>query len=85
VVFVAQASNDSNNAAQSIETLRAVIEARDAENKLLKLMIAKLQMQLANLTVSQAKPCVCAQAARTSGQRLEQGSGDKQPQSRDGR
>lgn len=46
-MFVAHASDDSNNAAQSIEALRAVIEARDAENKLLKLMIAKLQMQLA--------------------------------------
>lgn len=47
VVFVAHTSDDSNNAAHSIEALRAVIEARDAENKLLKLMIAKLQMQLA--------------------------------------
>jgi transposase len=46
-MFVIHASDDSNNATPSIEALRAVIEAREAENKLLKLMIAKLQMQLA--------------------------------------
>jgi transposase len=53
VMFVAHASNDSNNAAQSIEALRSVIEARDAENKLLKLVISKLQMQLAKSRCTQ--------------------------------
>ena len=39
-------SDNTNDNAQSIEALRSVIEARDAEVSLLKLMIAKLKMQL---------------------------------------
>ena len=38
-----------------------------------------------SLTVSQDQSCVYAQAARTSVQSPEQGCGDTQPQSRDGR
>jgi transposase len=47
VEFVAGAFNDSSDKPQSIEALLGVIEARDAENKLLRLMVRKLQMQLA--------------------------------------
>jgi transposase len=44
---VASASDNPNNTSESIEGLRSVIEARDAEVALLKLMIRKLQLQLA--------------------------------------
>jgi transposase len=53
VVFVASASDNPNDTAQSIQALRSVIEARDAEVVLLKLMIRKLQMQLARRNRSQ--------------------------------
>jgi transposase len=46
-VFVASASDNPNDTAQSLEALRSVIEARDAEVTLLKLMVRKLQLQLA--------------------------------------
>jgi transposase len=46
-MFVASASDDTNDTAHSIDALRSVIAARDAEVVLLKLMIAKLKMQLA--------------------------------------
>ena len=54
--FVAAASNDSNDKPQSIEALLGVIEARDAENKLLRLMVRKLQMQLAQRNREQYGP-----------------------------
>jgi transposase len=52
-VFVASASSNPNDTPQSIQVLRSVIEARDAEVVLLKLMIRKLQMQLARRNRSQ--------------------------------
>ena len=47
VRIVTSASNDSNKAPHDTEALLRVIEARDAELTLLKLMIAKLRLQLA--------------------------------------
>lgn len=45
-MFVASASDNTNDTAHSMDTLRSVIAARDAEVVLLKLMIAKLELQL---------------------------------------
>ena len=45
--FVSSASNEANDERQRIEQLQRLLEVRDAENKLLKLTVAKLQMQLA--------------------------------------
>ena len=44
---VASAASDDNDDNQSIEALRAVIAARDAEVHLLKLTVLKLKLQLA--------------------------------------
>ena len=44
---MASASNDTDDSTQSVQALRSVIAARDAEVVLLKLMVAKLKLQLA--------------------------------------
>ena len=54
--FVTAASSDSKGKPQSIEALLGVIEARDAEVTLLKLMIRKLKLQLAQRNREQYGP-----------------------------
>jgi transposase len=46
-MFVADASNDSDKPAHDIEALLHLVEARDAEITLLKLLVQKLKLQLA--------------------------------------
>jgi transposase len=66
VDLVPTTSERSDNLPHSVDALLRVIEARDAENKLLRLMVRKLQMQLARRNREQYGP---------SSERFEGGQG----------